>query len=268
MLEIGRPYRKLVLKLDRLIGLTSDDKALIAQLPLAVRNVRAHVKLAYLPSENSCLVVDGYLCEYKVVEGCGRQIVQLHLPGDVADLHVPSLPGHAMSALGPAVVAFIPQRSLARLFESSARLQHAYLAQLQLDGAILRERVFSLCRRDAVGRVAHLLCELTLRLQAVGMALNQSLSVPWTQTDVADLTGISTVHANRVVQELRRLGVVDWGTKHVQIHDWDTLVRIANFSDAYLRAGRRGHVASNLDETVGEAPPAADAAREPALTRA
>ena len=238
MLEIGRPYRTLLLKLDRLVGLSAEEMTSISNLPLMVRNLSGHEQHIFpgTVSADCCLVLDGYLYEHQPVVGHGRQIMHLHVPGDIVGLHAAylGLQNNCVASLGPAVVAFFPSRSLSELLGAFPRLQSALWKLILLEGAMLRERIVSTSRRDAVSRVAHLICELVRRLQAVGLASNYSISIPWTQADVADLTGISTVHANRVVRELRRLGVVEWETKRVRIHDWETLMRIAGFSDAYL----------------------------------
>jgi hypothetical protein len=119
-------------------------------------------------------------------------------------------------------------------------LNQAFWRESFVEAAILREWVASLGRRDALARVAHVVCELAARLQAADLAPNFCFSIPWTQTDVADACGISTVHANRVVQELRRLGLVDWDSKRVKIRDWEGLSRIGDFSDDYLQLRRAG----------------------------
>jgi CRP-like cAMP-binding protein len=238
MLEIGSPYRKLLLKLDKLVSLSDAEMTSIANLPLTVRTVSVHEKdiLDRPQSIGCCLILDGYVYEYQTIAGHGRQIIHLHVPGDIAGLHACCLGLHinCVASLGPAVVAFLPADALSELFDRSPRLRRAFWSLILLEGAMLRERIVSTNRRDALSRIAHLLCELTLRLQAVDLASNYSISIPWTQADIADLTGISTVHANRVVRELRRLGVIEWEAKRVRIHDWETLVRIADFSDTYL----------------------------------
>jgi CRP-like cAMP-binding protein len=238
MLEIGRPFRKLLLKLDNLIGLSESEMSLISDLPLAVRPFSGLEKdLLRSPCSDCLLVLDGFLYEFQYLQGQGRTISHLHVPGDVAGLQVVSRALKTrppLAAFGGAVVALVPCRALLELFETSPRLRHGFWTLVLLENAILRERIISIGGRDALGRVAHLLCELLTRLRRVGLASDCSFAIPWTQADVADLTGISTVHANRVVRELRRLGIVDWSNKRVCILDWEALIRIADFSDDYL----------------------------------
>jgi CRP-like cAMP-binding protein len=261
MLEIGSPYRQLLLKLDNLVGLSDLEMTSISNLPLTVQNISSHEKhiLDGPQSIDCCLVLDGYVYEYQTVSRHGRQIIHLHVPGDIAGLHAPYLgtQNNRLAPLGPAVVAFLSARALSELLDVSPRLRRAFWSLILLEGAMLRERIVSSNRRDALSRTAHLICELTLRLRAVGLAPNYSISIPWTQADIADLTGISTVHANRVVRELRRLGVIEWEAKRVRIHDWETLVRIADFSEAYLGP-------ASIDGALKRKAPAAAASSDPA----
>jgi hypothetical protein len=106
-----------------------------------------------------------------------------------------------------------------------------------MQAAIYQEWIVNLGRRDAIARIAHILCELIVRLQAVGLARDLSFSMPWTQMDVADASGISNVHANRVIQELRQLGLVEWDSKHVRIKNWYALVQLGEFNEHYLKYG-------------------------------
>jgi CRP-like cAMP-binding protein len=182
----------------------------------------------------------GFLYSHKQVNGSRRQITSFFVPGDIADLHTLHLAplDHNLSTLGPAVLAFMPHAAFKDMLDRSPHLGQAFWRDTFIRLAILREWVANLGRRDAIARVAHVLCELAVRLQSVDLAQNLSFSIPWTQTDLADACGISNVHANRVVQELRRLGLVEWDSRKVRIRDWDALAKIADFSDEYLQLGR------------------------------
>jgi CRP-like cAMP-binding protein len=181
-------------------------------------------------------LLDGFLCSHKVV-GSRRQITSFHVPGDMADLSTLYLPrvDHAITTLGPAVLAFVPHAALQEVLDQSPRLAQTFWRETLVQACIFQEWVVNLGRRDASARLAHILCELITRLQAVGLARDLSFSMPWTQTDVADACGISSVHANRVIQDFRHLGLVEWDSKRVKIRDWPTLVRLANFNEDYLQ---------------------------------
>jgi CRP-like cAMP-binding protein len=237
-MEIGRPYSRLLCRLDQLNALSQHDRLRVAELPLTVCNCDANQRIARRGDKSSrcTLVLGGFLCSHKQVAGSRRQITSFFVPGDIADLqtlHLPSL-DQDISALGPAVVAFLPHAAFAKMIGSSPRLTQAFWREALIQAAIYREWVVNLGRRDAIARVAHVLCELTLRLQTVGLARDRRFSMHWTQMDLADSCGISNVHANRIVQELRRLGLFDWDSRQIRIRDWEALARLGDFSADYL----------------------------------
>jgi CRP-like cAMP-binding protein len=146
---------------------------------------------------------------------------------------------YSLSALGSAVVAFLPHAALKDVLGRSPQLAQAFWRETFIEAAIFQEWVANVGRRESIARVAHLVCELAARLQAVDLARGLCFPIPLTQAELADACGISSVHANRVVQELRRLGLVEWNAKQVRVRDWSGLVRIGDFSDEYLRLPNR-----------------------------
>jgi CRP-like cAMP-binding protein len=236
-MEIGRSYSRLLKRLDRTMILTEADRNLLAALPLTVTNVAAGARLDHTDQPRCAVVVNGFVCGYKRVGLTRRQITSVFVPGDVAGITGLLLPGSTdvLSALGPAVVAFLPYDALEEMLDSSPRLAQALWRESFIEAAILREWVTSLGRREALARVAHLICEIVVRLRAVDLAKDNSFAICWTQADVADACGISTVHANRTVQELRRLGLVQWDARHLKVRDWDGLAKIGEFSEYYLQ---------------------------------
>ena len=241
-MEIGRPYSRLLHRLERLHALSAHDRQLIAELPLTVANFSANEEIAgHGEATSRCtLVLGGFLYSHKRVNGSRRQITSFFIPGDIADLHTLHLAplDHGLATLGPAAVAFMPHAAFRDMLDRSPRLSKAFWRDTFIRLAILREWVTNLGRRDSISRVAHVICELAVRLQGVDLAPNLCFSIPWTQTDLADACGISNVHANRVVQELRRLGLVEWDSRKIRIRDWDAIAKIGDFSDEYLQLGR------------------------------
>jgi CRP-like cAMP-binding protein len=120
------------------------------------------------------------------------------------------------------------------MLASSQNLTRAFWRETLVDSAIFRAWVINLGRRDAMARIGHLLCELAERHRAAGLEKEGVMPLPWTQVDVADACGISAVHANRAIQELRRLGLVQWDSKRVRICNPGELSRRAEFSPDYL----------------------------------
>jgi CRP-like cAMP-binding protein len=141
---------------------------------------------------------------------------------------------HNLTSLGSSVVAFIPHSYFREALPRSQQLTHALWRETLVDAAVYREWVVNVGAREALARVAHVLCELKLRLQAVGLVNDGTFTMPCRQTDIADAVGITAVHANRVIQELRGKGLIHWEGKTVTIHQWDDLAKVGDFSADYL----------------------------------
>ncbi|MEG3089802.1 Crp/Fnr family transcriptional regulator, partial [Sphingomonas sp. PB4P5] len=193
--------------------------------------IRPNVELTH-----STLLLDGWLCRYKDVRSGERQITELHLPGDFVDLHSFTLKhlDHAVMSLTPARIATVPHDNLRRLTEHNPHLARVYWFATNLDAAIHREWEVSLGRRSARAKLATLFCELLLRLQVVGMADETSYDLPLTQTDLGDCTGLTSVHVNRTLKDLRGAGLVTFRDNRVTIHDLPGLRRAGEFDPTYL----------------------------------
>jgi CRP-like cAMP-binding protein len=241
-MEIGRPYSKLLQRLEMLKPLRPEDRQLIAELPMTVVSLasREQVNRSALHDElapaRCTLVLSGFLAAHQTIGPEQRQITSFFVPGDIADLHSLYLAGidHGLTAVGTSVVAFVPHAALHAAMDKSPQLAGAFWRQSLVQAVTFREWLTNLGRREAIARVAHLVCELAVRLRAVDVARDWSFSIPWTQSDIADACGISSVHANRVVQKLRRLGLLDWSGRKIAIRDWSGLAALGGFSDDYL----------------------------------
>jgi len=253
-METGRPFSRLLFRLERLNTLSAADRQRIVDLPLKLVNYPAHREIvSYGYSTSRCTVVlDGFLYSHKPVAGSRRQITSFFVPGDIVDLPTLFLPNvdHTIATLGPAVLAFVPHAALKEVLDESSALAQAFWRETLMQAAIFQEWVVNLGRRDAFARLAHIVCELTMRLQSVGLARDLSFSMPWTQIDLADACGISNVHANRIVQELRLRGLLEWDSKRVKIRNWNSLVQLGDFDDDYLKLGRSTTKEPPLDQWV------------------
>ena len=237
-MEIGRPYTKFVRRLESILTLSKEDVRLLAEMPTTVRSYQADqdiVREGDMPSQ-CCLLLDGFLCRHKIAKGSTRQIMSFHVPGDIPDLHSLHLRrmDHNLTSLGPAVVAFIPHSYFHEVLPRSQQLTHALWRETLVDAAVFREWVVNVGAREALARIAHVLCELKIRLEAVGLVKNATFTMPARQADIADAVGITAVHANRVIQELRGQGLIEWEGKTVTILQWDELARVGDFSTDYL----------------------------------
>ena len=186
--------------------------------------------------EHSTLLLDGLLCRYKDLKGGRRQITELHVAGDFADLHSFTLKrlDHVMMTLTPCRVAMVPHENLKAITREHPHLTRVYWFTTNLDAAIHREWELSLGRRSALSRMAHLFCELHVRLSLVGLADGDSYTLGLTQDELAECLGISPVHANRTLQELRNRRLLEFRDGRVSLLDPAAVKSVAEFDPSYL----------------------------------
>jgi CRP-like cAMP-binding protein len=181
-------------------------------------------------------VLEGFTCRYKLLPDGRRQIASFHISGDFVDLHSFLLKqmDHAVATLTPCKMGTLAHEAIKDITERYPRLTRALWWDTVVDGAIFRQWMIGIGRRTALGRIAHLLCELHARLHAVGLSENDSYAFPVTQTELGDALGLSTVHVNRVLQELRGKGLISLRGGTLAIHDPVALRDVAAFDPAYL----------------------------------
>ncbi|HEX8214759.1 MAG TPA: Crp/Fnr family transcriptional regulator, partial [Allosphingosinicella sp.] len=181
--------------------------------------------------QHSTLLLDGLMCRYKDLKDGQRQITELHVAGDFADLHSFTLKrlDHSVMTLTPCRVAIVPHENLRSITERHPHLTRIHWFATNLDAAIHREWEVSLGRRNALSRLAHLFCELKIRLGLVGLVEGDGYALGLTQTDLAECLGLTSVHVNRTLKELRERGLMEFRSGRVEIFDWDGLGRVAEF---------------------------------------
>lgn len=208
-----------------------DSISEIKDIPANKTIVRAGVQLTV-----STLLLDGLVCRYSDLADGQRQIMELHVTGDFLDLHSFLLKHleHNVGSLTPIRVALVPHERLRRISEEFPHLTRTLWFSTLLDSAIHREKILSVGRRAAVARIAHLMCELFLRLGVVGLAGTDRFKLAMTQADLADATGLTSIHVNRMLKQLRDEGLMTFRGGEVVIHDWPKLQRIAEFDPRYL----------------------------------
>jgi CRP-like cAMP-binding protein len=189
----------------------------------------------------STLLIEGIVCRYKDLADGQRQIMELHVAGDFVDLHGFLLKrlDHNIGTMTPVKVALVPHDALRGITESHPHLGRMLWFSTLLDAAIHREKILSIGRRSAVARIAHILCELMVRLRLVGLADEKGYALPLTQADLADVTGLTSVHVNRMLKKLRDEKKLIFRGGHVAIDDWEGLQRVAEFDPTYLHLERR-----------------------------
>lgn len=232
----------LMRRLDALVELSLDDRMAIAEALTDVRTVRPRADLLRADDviDGLSVVLDGFACRYKLLPDGRRQIVGFLVPGDFCDLRVLVVEraDHAVAALAPTTTASISRERLLSLIGSRARIARALWWSTLVEDAVLREWLVSVGQRSAIERVSHLLCELYRRLEAVGLAGDGRLELPVTQSELGDALGLSTVHINRTLRDLRGQGLIETNGKAYFIRDLTRLARVGIFSPDYLRVGR------------------------------
>jgi CRP-like cAMP-binding protein len=233
-LPSGHP---LIHKLERLVRLSPEERRAVEGLLFQVRSFepRRDVTHDEAPTQ-CCLVLTGWLCRYKMVDEGRRQIMALHLPGEIPDqqgLYLPTM-DYSLCTLTMSTLAFIPHEGLRSVLSAYPRLGTALWRDVLVEGAILRQWVIGMGQRSAPGRIAHLFCELYARLEALGLAANHRYELPCTQYDLGDIFGLSTVHINRLLQDLRSAHLIELKGRSLALPDWDRLVHFAEFDPTYL----------------------------------
>ena len=218
--------------------LSADEEQAIRAIVGAAHDVPAHSTFieAGARLDHSILILDGIVARYKDLSDGQRQITALHVPGDFADLHSFTLKrlDHSLIALTACRVAPVPHERIADLVTRFPRLGRLYWFSTNLDASIHREWVLSVGARDALARIAHLFCELHVRLDIIGRADPGGYPLALNQTDLAECHGLTPVHVNRSLRRLREMGVLTFRAGRVDITDPDGLRAIAEFDPGYL----------------------------------
>lgn len=228
----------LVRKVASLASLTADERDALERLPMTIRSIPARqdiVRLGDRPSQ-CCLVLQGFAFRYKLIGDGRRQILLFHIPGDIPDLqslHLPVL-DHSLAALTPLTAGFIPHEAVHEVNARFPRVTSALWRNTLVDCAILREHLVSIGQRDGLSRTAHFLCEMFKRLQAVDLVSGFALTMPITQVEIADALGMSPVHMNRIVKDMRERRLITIDGQRLEILDWDSLVQLGDFDPSYL----------------------------------
>jgi CRP-like cAMP-binding protein len=237
----------LIRKLESIVSLDENERATLLNLPLQVVSLKADqdiVREGDRPTR-SCALLEGFTAMFKVTAEGKRQITAFHIPGDIPDLqslHLEVL-DTSLSTLTPCKVGFIQHEALQDLCDRHPRIAKALWRETLIDAAIFREWTVNVGRREAYSRIAHILCELTVRLQAVGLTPDNTCKIPITQSEFADATGLSNVHVNRVLQELRADGLILLKGDTLQVLDWDQLKQAGDFDATYLHLQRKQEAA-------------------------
>jgi CRP-like cAMP-binding protein len=187
-------------------------------------------------SESFYLIHEGWACGYKALEDGRRQIIAFYLPGDICHLNgfVLGRMDYSIGTITAATISEITQRTYDDLVERKSSIATAICREFLVGFAVQREWTFNIAQRDALARVAHLICELFLRLKRVGLTNGDSCEFPLTQIDLGEALGLTAIHVNRMLQQLRANNLVVFKERQLTIPDIKALQRVAAFNDNYL----------------------------------
>ncbi len=228
----------LIQKLEKRDSLSPAERQALSSVIVRTRTCRAGEVIVredeYLSV--STLIFEGFTARTKTLRDGKRQIMSVHVSGDFVDLHAFLLKkiDHSIETLTPCTIATVPHVELERITEQFPHLTRMLWLTTVVDAAIHRTWLVAMGRRSSVSQMAHFVCEMFLRLQEIGQAQEGRFRLPLTQVELGDIMGLSSVHVNRVIQDLRGRGLVHWQDQVVTISDWKKLSDLAEFDPTYL----------------------------------
>ena len=229
-------------KLRQRTEISAEEERAIRDAVAETRRLRADEIFVRSGEElnSSTVLISGWMARSKDLPSGERQVTELHVAGDFADLHGFTLKrlDHDVTTLSECVVAVVPHERLLQITTRFPHLARVYWFFTNVDAAIHREWALSLGQRSALSRMANLFCELYMRLRVVGRTDGNGYEFPLTQRELSECLGLTVVHANRTLQELRRRGLVEFENRHVTILDRRGLEGVAEFDPSYLYLDR------------------------------
>lgn len=220
------------------VELTSAERALLETAISEVRTYdpRTTIVEAGQQVDVSTLLLEGIMSRFIQDRKGLRQLVAIHVPGEFVDLHAYPMRelDHAVGTLTAATIAIVPHDALKKILDPRPELARKLWFSTLIDAAMHRAWLFRVGRLDAVGRVAHFLCEMNARLQAVGLSDGRRFVLALTQADIAEICGLTTVHTNRVLRQLREMGLCQIRASLVEVEDAKGLAHRGNFLPDYL----------------------------------
>jgi CRP-like cAMP-binding protein len=235
------PLRPMLRKLEYWGALSPSDQGALLALPYTLRTIepRQHIVREGDRATHTCVLLSGFAFRHKIVGDGGRQILSIHMTGDMIDLQnsLLGIADHSVQALTTAKVAFIPREAVVKLAFDCPAVGLALWQDTLVDGSIFREWIANVGRRDARTRLAHLLCEFALRLEAAGEGELTRWELPMTQEHLGDCTGLTSVHVNRTLKGLEEDELISRSSRSVTIENWKSLAQAGDFQSDYLHLG-------------------------------
>ncbi len=232
------PLVGMVNKLAGRSSISPEDRARLFELPHTSRLLdsgRYLVREGDRP-DHCNILVSGLTCRHKITGDGLRQIVAINVPGDVVDLQMLYLKiaDHSVQTLGQCEVVTVPRDAFRKLTAERPSVAHAIFATILVESSIASEWILNIGRRNAITRIAHLLCELAARIDSPDMAPGQTYKLPMTQEQIGDAVGLTAVHVNRMLQILSKDGLISYSKNTIKIPNWKVLANAADFNSRYL----------------------------------
>ena len=233
----------LVRKLETFVKLSTDEIGALEALSRSPKPYRTEQIIIHEGAavDHVCLIVQGLACRYKLLAGGRRQIMGYLVPGDICDVHFVmfNTPDHSVALVGDSQVVKIPTHKIRELILRFPPIGRALSLAGLVDCAILREWLLNIGQRDALQKLSHLFCEMSVRLKTIGRVHEDgSFELPANQVTLADTIGLTSVHINRTLQRLRTDGLIRLRHRRLTILDMNRLAAIAEFDESYLRMRR------------------------------
>jgi CRP-like cAMP-binding protein len=229
-------------KLELWCPLDDDERRALLGLPHVVRELNANQVLVWDGDRRhqACLIVSGFAYRHKVAGNGGRQILSVHMKGDLIDLQnsLLGVADHNVQMITAGTVAFMPVEAVREMAFRIPAIGMAMWYETLVEGSIFREWILNVGRRDAYTAIAHLLCEIALRMEVAGLGKADSYELPLTQDQLADAVGLTTVHVNRTLMRLEKEGHIRRTKRLITIDDWPSLAKLADFDSRYLHLHR------------------------------
>jgi CRP-like cAMP-binding protein len=225
-------------KLELWHPLSDEERAALLRLPHVSRNLKAHQYIVWDGDrpQNACLLLSGFAYRHKIAGNGKRQILSLHMQGDLVDLQnsLLGVADHNVQMMTDGSVALIPVQAVIDLAFKMPGIGMAMWYETLVEGSIFREWILNVGRRDAFTAIGHLLCEFAMRAEAAEIGEAGRYELPLNQEQMADAVGLTSVHVNRTLMRLEKEGHIRRSRRTIEIDDWQTLAKVADFQPRYL----------------------------------
>lgn len=246
MLVKRQPLDLLVRNLALHSQLAAADREALLDLPHTLRTLEAgtYVVREAEPAALCAVLVSGFAYRQKQTGEGARQIVSIHIPGDALDFQnmFLAVSDHSIQMLTRGEAAFVARAELQKIARARPAVDRAIVTKVLVEASIFREWIVNIGQRDARARVAHLLCEMAVRLDAAGLAEEYGYELPMTQEQLADAVGLTPVHVNRTLKSLEADGLIVRTKRNLGFPNWERMRSVGDFNQRYLHLDPQGSV--------------------------